>query len=49
MKTNDAGNGTNRSALITKLALVLAFALGGALVFMGWRGQQVYNASGFSS
>jgi len=43
MKTND------RSALATKLALLLAFALGCALVFMGWRGQVEYSASGFSS
>ena len=46
MKTNNAAA---RPALITKLALVLVFGLGCALVFMGWRGQSVYDASGFSS
>ena len=46
MKRNDA---TDRPALVTKLLLALAFALGCALVFMGWRGQVEYAASGFSS
>ena len=43
MKSND------RSALFTKLTLALIFLLGCALVFMGWRGQVEYGASGFSS
>ena len=38
-----------RSELATKLLLVLVFALGCGLVFMGWRGQAVYSDSGFSS
>ena len=49
MKTINVAERTNRTALVVKLALVLAFALGCTLVFMGWRGQAVYNASGFSS
>ncbi len=49
MKTINVAERTGRTALAVKLALVLAFALGCALVFMGWRGQAVYNASGFSS
>ena len=35
--------------MMTKLVLALVFALGAALVFMGYRGQVEYAASGFSS
>ena len=49
MKRNVAVNGADGSALRTRLALALVFALGCALVFMGWRGQVEYAASGFSS
>ena len=49
MKRNLAAVGTDRSALRAKLLLTLVFALGCALVFMGWQGQAEYNASGFSS
>lgn len=38
-----------KSSHITRLALALIFALGAALIFMGWRGQQDFAASGFSS
>ena len=35
--------------MLTKLCLALVFALGAALMFMGWRGQVVFNGSGFTS
>ena len=47
MKRNLAGG--DGSALRAKLVLAAVFLLGCALVFMGWRGQVEYSASGFSS
>ena len=34
---------------LTKAVLVMVVLFGAALVFMGWRGMQEYNSSGFSS
>ena len=43
LKTRD------RTPLITKLILALVFLLGLLVIFLGYRGIQEYNASGFSS
>ena len=39
----------DRTPLFTKLGLLLAVLLGLFVIFMGWRGIQEYNASGFSA
>ena len=49
MKSTVTGQKRNMTPALTKAVLVMVFLFGAALVFMGWRGMQEYNSSGFSS
>ena len=49
MKSTVTGQKRNMTPALTKAVLVMVVLFGAALVFMGWRGMQEYNSSGFSS